>query len=210
MNKFGKLAFAGIAAISLGVATSASATAATATAAGRHAVASAPAAIPLSAEIQAQLKDTPAAVQQWVEGLAAHGQQILSLAGAPYTWKTTTKSNATIKPDDYPVGCGLYVVLSLADSTHVQSNNLTSCLTTASYIEMESGIAYLVSGDSDWDEVAHTDSDVDDDLTLAMDYDYGCAGTGTRTYQTVTEGEVEIDGSTGTADAYDEETYTCS
>jgi hypothetical protein len=208
MNKFGKLVFAGIAATSLGVATSASATAATT--AGHHVVASTSAAVPLSAEIQAQLKGTPAAVQQWVEGLAAQGQHVLGLASAPYTWKTATKSNATIRPDDYPVGCGLYVVISQADSTHIQSNNLTSCLTTASYIEMESGLAYLASGNSNWDEVAHDDDDIDDSLNLSMDYDYDCAGTGKRTYQTPTEGEVEIDGATGTAAAYDEATYTCS
>jgi hypothetical protein len=61
----------------------------------------------------------------------AKGEQVLSLVQANYTWKSSAQTgaaksngNTAIRPNDYPVGCGLFVAIT-RDVDDVTSNNLS-------------------------------------------------------------------------------------
>jgi hypothetical protein len=191
--------------VSIGALTAAPAMAATdSTTSGTASTASTATRLP--AEVQAQLKGAPAAVTHWVNGFEVKGEQVLSLVQSNYVWErtaknSTTKSNTVIKPNSYPVGCGLFVTIT-RDVDDITSNNLTSCLKTAQEIQMYSGIA--LSAWWGWDTQVTDEDGLTDVSSLALDYVFNCGGSGTHNFQTATNGHVEINGSEAQASAYDE------
>ena len=156
----------------------------------------------------------PARVQQKVTALQAKGAQLRHVRRTAYSpvqpgrkphalpfAANAVKSSPSAVIQDYPSGCGLWVVV-YRDGNIIRNSSMTSCLHPVDEIQMLGGLAR--SRWWGWEEMAQDeDGNVGSDF-LDLEVAYDCSGTGTHDYQGVTNGYVEIAGQGYDASAWDE------
>lgn len=161
-----------------------------------------------------QASTWPARVQQKVTALQAKGVQLQHVRRVAYTpvqharkpdplpfTASAAKPNPSAVIQDFPSGCGLWVIVYRSGSI-IHNSSVTSCLHPVGEIEMLGGLAR--SRWWGWEEMAQDeDGNVGSDY-LDLEVTYNCAGTGTHDYQGVTNGYLEIAGRGYHAAAWDQ------